>query len=148
MSLRRVRTTSCVETEALAAELALGLHAPLVVLLEGELGAGKTTFVRGFVGALPGGESVTVQSPTFALARTYPTSPPVHHLDLYRLAGRDSLEELGLLELLLDERAICLVEWPGALSMPVAWMRVRLAPVEDSSEERTIEVEFPNDDDA
>lgn len=148
MTRRRIRTTSSEDTEALAAELAKGLKAPLVVFLEGELGAGKTTFVRGFVRALPGGESVAVQSPTFALARSYPTTPPVHHLDLYRLPDRDSLEELGLLELLLDERALCLVEWPGALSLPVPWMRVRLNAVEGKPEERSVEVELPDDDDA
>jgi tRNA threonylcarbamoyladenosine biosynthesis protein TsaE len=111
-----VITNSEEETEAFAAELARKLK-PCVILLEGELGAGKTTFVRGFVSAL--GSGVVVQSPTFALARTYPTTPPVHHLDLYRLETgvERALIELGLMEMLTDENAFALVEWPRDLAM-------------------------------
>lgn len=102
-------------TERLGAEIALLVKPPLILKLEGDLGAGKTTFVRGFVRALPGGRDVTVQSPTFALARTYPTTPPVHHLDLYRLRHPSELSELGLLELIEDSQAFSLVEWPALL---------------------------------
>lgn len=110
-------TASDEETEAFAAELARTLKAPVVLLLDGELGAGKTTFTRGFVSALAGGAGVTVQSPTFALARTYPTTPPVHHLDLYRLdtGVERALIELGLMEMLTDDAAFALVEWPRDL---------------------------------
>lgn len=105
-------------TERLAGEIAAAVKPPLVLLLEGDLGAGKTTFARGFVRALPGGDKVTVQSPTFALARSYPTTPPVHHLDLYRLEDAGGLEELGLLDMLEEPGAISLVEWPRALALP------------------------------
>jgi tRNA threonylcarbamoyladenosine biosynthesis protein TsaE len=112
-------TSSAKATETLAASLARRLveeaRVPLVLLLTGDLGAGKTTFVRGFVRALPGGENVVVQSPTFALARTYPTAPPVHHLDLYRLqdtGSADSVVELGLVDQCGD--GISFVEWPIA----------------------------------
>ena len=107
-------TSSDEDTEELAALLARGLRAPLVVLLQGDLGAGKTTFVRGFVRALKGGEDVVVQSPTFALARSYQTTPLVRHLDLYRLQGADSaaLDELGLTEMLDQPDGFAFVEWP------------------------------------
>jgi tRNA threonylcarbamoyl adenosine modification protein YjeE len=112
-------TSSAKATEALAARLAKKLvderRAPLVLSLRGDLGAGKTTFVRGFVRALAGGADVVVQSPTFALARTYPTTPPVHHLDLYRLQDTgtaDSVVELGLVDQCAD--GVSFVEWPVA----------------------------------
>lgn len=141
-------THSDLETEAVGAELARRLKPPLVVLLHGELGAGKTTFVRGFVGALAGGQSVTVQSPTFALARTYATTPPVHHLDLYRLEGAAGLEELGLLELLRDERAFSLVEWPRDLALSQPTASVRLTTDSSSADARRVEIEVPGAGDA
>lgn len=110
-------------TEAFGARVARAVKPPLIILLEGDLGMGKTTFARGFVRALPGGARVTVQSPTFALARSYPTQPVVHHLDLYRLeqgslAGGHGLEALGLLDMLEDPDALSLVEWPRGLTVP------------------------------
>lgn len=107
-----VTTTSAAATKRLAATLASVLEPPVVVALEGPLGAGKTTFVQGLVGSLPGGDALRVQSPTFALARTYPTTPAVHHLDLYRLDDEDAARDLGLLDMAADEAAITCVEWP------------------------------------
>jgi tRNA threonylcarbamoyladenosine biosynthesis protein TsaE len=85
-------------------------HAPVVVTISGELGAGKTTLVQ----AICAGYGVTdeVTSPTFALVHEYhaPRSP-VHHLDLYRLERPDQLDEIGWDEL-VSARAMVLVEWP------------------------------------
>jgi tRNA threonylcarbamoyladenosine biosynthesis protein TsaE len=85
-------------------------HAPLLVTIAGELGAGKTTLVQ----AICAGYGVTdeVTSPTFALVHEYqaPRSP-VHHLDLYRLERPDQLDEIGWDEL-VSARAVVLVEWP------------------------------------
>ena len=116
-------TSSAKQTMAFAAELASRLKAPLLLALHGTLGAGKTTFVRGFVAGLPGSEQIMVQSPTYALMRRYPTTPPVHHLDLYRLHETgadptDSLEALGVLDAIDD--GFSLVEWPGEAAWPVA----------------------------
>ncbi len=143
MSRHERTTASDAETEAFAAELARRVRAPLVFRLEGELGAGKTTFVRGFVGALPGGASVVVQSPTFALARTYATQPRVHHLDLYRLQSAAGLEELGLLELLDDAAAFSFVEWPRDLALSVPCAFVRLTSVGGAPDARRVEIELP-----
>ena len=95
-------------TEALGAALGALIAPGDVVLLIGALGAGKTTLVRGLVGALAPGESVT--SPTFTLRHEYATSPPLTHVDCWRLASEAELVELGLDEV-LDEGGALLVEW-------------------------------------
>lgn len=106
------RTASGEETEALAAELAADLRPGDAVLIAGDLGAGKTTFVRGACRALGVRERVT--SPTFTIGRTYEAAGGivVAHLDLYRLDSLDS-EEPGFLEEYLNETTIGFVEWPG-----------------------------------
>ena len=88
-----VVTASPEETEALAARLAARLGAGDVVAVSGELGAGKTTFVRGAARAL--GFAGTVSSPTFTIGHRYEAPTPVAHLDLYRISGLDS-EEWGI----------------------------------------------------
>jgi tRNA threonylcarbamoyl adenosine modification protein YjeE len=143
----RVETTTTSEkaTAAFASSLASQLQAPLLLTLEGPLGAGKTAFCRGFVAGLPGGAGVVVQSPTYALMRRYPTTPPVQHLDLYRLheSGVDPLESLEALGVLdsLDE-GFSLVEWPPAHTRwPIPSGAVRITVL--SARRRRIEVEIP-----
>jgi tRNA threonylcarbamoyladenosine biosynthesis protein TsaE len=115
-------TASPAETEALAARLAASLRPGDVVLVSGELGAGKTTFVRGAARAL--GVEVPVTSPTFTLARRYEDGRlPISHLDLFRLAGLDAEEP----ELLADELAadrVAFVEWPEQAGAGLAGARV------------------------
>ena len=106
-----ISSSSSEQTEQIAACLARHLSVPVTIGLEGDLGAGKTCFVRGLAGAFGGEEAVS--SPTYALAQTYPTRPPIHHLDLYRVKSQD-LEDLGLQSLLEDSRAIVCVEGPQA----------------------------------
>jgi tRNA threonylcarbamoyladenosine biosynthesis protein TsaE len=104
-------TASAAETEALAAELAGRLRPGDVVLVSGELGAGKTTFVRGACRAL--GVRVAVTSPTFTIARRYEDGVvPVSHLDLFRLAEGLDREEPELLADELGDDRIAFVEWP------------------------------------
>src|SRR3954447_8335062 len=110
-------TSSAAETEALGARLAASLEPGAVVLVEGEVGAGKTTFVRGAIRAL--GHEGRVTSPTFTLASRYEDGPvPVSHLDLYRLrdGGLDG-EALNLLEDELAPDRVVFVEWPEALGV-------------------------------
>lgn len=103
-------TTSAAQTEAAGAQLASQLSSGDVVLVSGELGAGKTTFVRGALRALGVTEPVT--SPTFVVGRLYEgVAGRVAHLDLYRLAGLD-VEDPGLLDPYFGEDTLTFVEWP------------------------------------
>jgi tRNA threonylcarbamoyladenosine biosynthesis protein TsaE len=115
-------------TEAVGAALASELRAGDVVLVSGDLGAGKTTFVRGAARAL--GVSAPITSPTFTIAQRYDGTLPVAHLDLYRLSGL-AAEDPGLLAEELDPAGVAFVEWPehaGAdgTALPVAAARVRI----------------------
>lgn len=122
-------TASPEETEALAARLAERLHTGDVVAVSGELGAGKTTFVRGAARAL--GVREPVSSPTFTIGHRYEAPIPVAHLDLYRIAGLDP-EEWGDLEPYFDG-SIAFVEWPehGGDWLPEARAVVTLTHVDE-----------------
>jgi len=100
---RRQQTSTSAETEALAAELASGLDPGDVVLVEGELGAGKTTFVRGACRAL--GVEGLVTSPTFTIGQRYAGRVPVAHLDLYRVADLDQERDMEFWESYLPPTA-------------------------------------------
>ncbi len=114
---RRQESSSAAQTEALGAELALALHPGDVVLVEGELGAGKTTFVRGACRAL--GVQSVVTSPTFTIGQRYKAPVPVSHVDLYRVPDLEA-EDPDLLADYLRPDTISFVEWPqgaeGALA--------------------------------
>lgn len=99
------------ETEALGARLAERLGPGDVVILSGEVGAGKTTLIRGACRALGVEEPVT--SPTFTLGQRYRGRLPVSHLDLYRLRSLEG-EDPALLEDYLTPDAVAFVEWPAA----------------------------------
>jgi tRNA threonylcarbamoyladenosine biosynthesis protein TsaE len=109
--VRELITASAEETEAAAARLAGRLGVGDLVLLVGEMGAGKTTFVRGLARGM--GLAADVMSPTFQLVRLYPGQPPLAHVDLYRLGHSSELEELGLADLLED--SVVVVEWGDRL---------------------------------
>ncbi len=102
-------TAAAAETEAVAAELARRLRPGDIVLVSGDLGAGKTTFVRGACRAL--GVTGAVTSPSFTIARRYDGAVPVSHLDLYRLGALDD-EDPALLADELGPDRVAFVEWP------------------------------------
>jgi len=113
------------QTIRLGENLGRSLKAGDLVLLYGELGAGKTTLVRGLAKSV--GYRGRVTSPTFALAHVYRGKRlTLHHLDLYRLKDGD-VGELGLDELLNDPRGAVVVEWPQAARWPKRRLEVRLA---------------------
>jgi len=112
-------TASAAETEALGARLAEGLEPGDVVLVRGELGAGKTTLIRGACRAL--GVEGPVTSPTFTIGQRYAGRVPVSHLDLYRLGeGGIGAEDPALLADYLTEDAIAFIEWPQAAEAELA----------------------------
>jgi tRNA threonylcarbamoyladenosine biosynthesis protein TsaE len=118
-------SSSPAETEAIAAELASGLVEGDVVTVSGELGSGKTTFVRGAAHAL--GVTAPVTSPTYTIGNRYRAALDVSHLDLYRFESV-SAPEWGDLEPYFDD-AVVFVEWPeaaaGMLPTPRAEVRLR-----------------------
>jgi tRNA threonylcarbamoyladenosine biosynthesis protein TsaE len=109
---KRFKTRSVAGTLAIARTIAEILSAPRVVVLRGELGAGKTTLVKGWVEALKSGSADDVTSPTFTLVHEY-RGPrvKVYHLDLYRLETERELATLGLDEMAAEPDALVLVEW-------------------------------------
>lgn len=127
-----------VQMNVLAAELAKQVKPPFVIYLQGDLGAGKTTFARAFLRAL--GHQGAVKSPTYGLLEHYELGGlAVLHLDLYRIEEPGELEFLGI-EDLFDQRTILIAEWPekAAGALPNADLLVRLAHHESS---RDIEFE-------
>jgi len=121
---------------AFGASLLPRLQAGDVVLLQGDLGAGKTTLVRGLLEGM--GYSGAVRSPTFNLIQTFPTNPPVMHADLYRVK---SYEGIGLEDYL--DTHLCLIEWPdraaGLVSPEDCWR----VSIEFDGEGRRIVISAP-----
>ncbi|MDD6180804.1 MAG: tRNA (adenosine(37)-N6)-threonylcarbamoyltransferase complex ATPase subunit type 1 TsaE [Desulfovibrionaceae bacterium] len=116
------------ETAALGRRMAALLRTgPLrVLLLRGDLGAGKTTLTRALVQALPGGDDAEISSPSFTICNCYPTRPPVAHCDLYRSAG--SLPD-DVLDALEDEGCLVIIEWAELLpeaDMPQEYLDISL----------------------
>jgi tRNA threonylcarbamoyladenosine biosynthesis protein TsaE len=141
VAVRSVETAGPAETEALGAELAGELSDGDLVLVRGELGAGKTTLVRGAARALGVGDPVT--SPTFSIGHRYAgESVAVSHLDLYRLAGLEG-EDPDLLADYLGPGRIAFVEWPEDTHAELAGARMRVTLSHIGGERRRIEIDEP-----
>ncbi|GAB5536464.1 MAG: hypothetical protein Rubg2KO_27130 [Rubricoccaceae bacterium] len=126
-TLLPAETASATDTIALGRQLAASLRAGDVLVLEGEVGAGKTHLVKGIAAGL-GVDPETVTSPTFGLIQLYDGGTvPLVHIDLYRLDDARQLDGIGFDEA-LDERAVCLVEWPELANdrLPAETIRLRL----------------------
>ena len=131
------------DTKAFAAEVAKGLHGGELVLIDGELGAGKTAFVQGMAEGL--GADTGARSPTFTVMNVYKTSHPtireLVHLDFYRLTKPEEAAHLGLEDWLGRADTVVAAEWP-----PEAWpvppgtpvIRVMIAPERDGSRQISI----------
>jgi tRNA threonylcarbamoyladenosine biosynthesis protein TsaE len=139
VSVSVVETKDPSETEALGAELAAGLRDGDVVLVRGELGSGKTTFVRGAARAL--GVTDPITSPTFSIGHRYRAAETtVSHLDLYRLADGLQAEDPGLLDDYLGPGRIAFVEWPAQDSIELSDARVRVTLAHLGEDRRRVEV--------
>jgi tRNA threonylcarbamoyladenosine biosynthesis protein TsaE len=139
VAVRIVDTSDPAETEAFGAELAAGLNDGDVVLVRGELGAGKTTLVRGAARAL--GVTDPVTSPSFSIGHRYRAGEAltVSHLDLYRLAGLEQ-EDPDLLADYLGAGRIAFVEWPPDAERDLARARLRVSLSHQGEDRRRIEV--------
>ena len=129
-------TSSYEETVALGREIASKLLAPVLVLLTGDLGSGKTTFTKGIISGLGAAQEEEVTSPTFTLVHVFQKpiradstggSQPVkvYHADLYRIENFHDLETLGL-EDALAEKAIVIIEWSERFTFRSEWPRVEI----------------------
>ena len=139
-TLFQVVTHSPEETITFGRELARELQPPSLVLLQGELGSGKTTLVKGIVAGLGAAREEEVTSPSFTLVHEYGPAGRVYHVDLYRIEDGRELSTLGL-EDLVGQDATILVEWGEKLgeSLPLSCFRIRMEY--RANDERGITVE-------
>jgi tRNA threonylcarbamoyladenosine biosynthesis protein TsaE len=128
-------TASVDQTRALAGAVAALARPGDLLLLAGDLGAGKTAFAQGFGTGLGVTEPIT--SPTFTLAQQYDGRLRMHHLDVYRLEQMAEVLDLGLAEL-LDDGGVVLIEWGDAIlpALPTDYLEVRLTFGEGDDERR------------
>jgi len=118
-------THSAEETIDWGKKLAAKLQPPLLVLLSGELGSGKTTLTKGIVAGLHAATEDEVTSPTFTLVHEYGTSKRVFHGDLYRIESFHDFETLGL-EDVFAQPAIVILEWSEKFPLIASWPQLRL----------------------
>lgn len=140
MSRREFITNSSEETIERGREIGARLKPPLLILLEGELGAGKTTLTKGIVSGAGAAREEEVTSPTFTLVHKFDGRARVYHIDLYRISDLHDLETLGL-EDVFSERAIVIVEWPDRLKLRTDWPILRIFLEHVSEDSRKIVVE-------
>jgi tRNA threonylcarbamoyladenosine biosynthesis protein TsaE len=134
----RARTTDVDGTRSLAGAIAALATAGDIILLAGELGAGKTAFAQGFGAGL--GIDEPIVSPTFTLARQYQGSLMLHHLDVYRLERFAEMDDIGVAEL-LDGNGVVLIEWGDAVApaLPNDYLEITLTYGE-GDDDRDIEL--------
>jgi tRNA threonylcarbamoyladenosine biosynthesis protein TsaE len=146
MPPEEILTKSCEETTEFGRTLATQLNAPVLVLLKGDLGAGKTTLTKGIVSGLGAAAEEDVTSPTFNLVHVFKTqsTPPVkvYHVDLYRLEGTHDLESIAL-EDILSEPAIAIIEWSERLTLRTNWPIVRIELEHAGDDARRIRITHP-----
>lgn len=140
-----MKLSSLAETRAWAMSLVRDLERPCVVLLDGELGAGKTQTVRYVLEALG---AVDVASPTFAIHHEYRTpSGPVDHVDLYRVKSDEDLEATGFWDLFARPHGLVFVEWASRLPedvWPKDWLQVhiQIRKSAEGEEAREVDIRF------
>jgi tRNA threonylcarbamoyladenosine biosynthesis protein TsaE len=140
---KRFKTRSVAGTLAIAQTISEILTAPRVVILRGELGAGKTTLVKGWVEALNAGSPEDVTSPTFTLVHEYDgPKTKVYHLDLYRLETERQLATLGLEEMSADPHAVVLIEWGEKFQSIVDRADAEIAMAHLEGDERSLHVRW------
>jgi len=139
-SRMEILTHSAEETIQKGRQLGARLKAPVLILLSGELGAGKTTFTKGLVAGLGAATEDEVTSPTFTLIHKYDRGPRAYHIDLYRIADAQDLSTLGI-EDIFTETTVVIVEWPEKLSPNLDWpiLRIYLDHVDDNTRRIRIE---------
>jgi tRNA threonylcarbamoyladenosine biosynthesis protein TsaE len=139
---REIVTHSFEETIRCGREIGAALKPPVLVLLSGELGAGKTTLTKGIATGLGAANEDEVTSPTFTLVHKYThgTRVPVYHVDLYRIGDFHDFETLGL-EDVFAEKAVVIVEWPDRFTLRTEWPLLRIQLDHVAEDTRRIMIE-------
>jgi tRNA threonylcarbamoyladenosine biosynthesis protein TsaE len=140
---KRLRTRSVEGTLALGERIAEMLRPPMLVILRGEVGAGKTTLVKGIAAAIGAASEDDVTSPTFTLLHEY-VGPKVHlfHLDLYRLETEEQIAVLGLHEMMEEPNALVLVEWGERFESVVKMAEGEIAIEQGEGNERGLMIRW------
>lgn len=133
-------SSSARETVAIGEQLGESLDRADVVILNGDIGAGKTTFIRGVCRALKIADWTRFRSPTFTLLNEYETlgdGPSIRHADLYRIESPGAYETIGLFDMALTAEAVTLIEWGGRLEefdrSPPGAIKVELTILDESA---------------
>jgi tRNA threonylcarbamoyladenosine biosynthesis protein TsaE len=132
-------TRSSEETTAWGREFAKRLAAPVLVLLTGDLGSGKTTLTKGIVAGLGAASEDEVTSPTFTLVHVYGKAAKVYHADLYRIESFHDFETLGL-EDVFAKPAVVILEWSERFPLQLPWPQVRIRLEHQGGDARRISV--------
>lgn len=130
-----IKTTSVEETQNIAYEIGKWVHEGMVLTLEGDLGAGKTTFTKGLAKGLE--IKRNVNSPTFTIIKEYHGRFPLYHMDVYRL--ENGADEIGLDDYLFGE-GVCVIEWASMISDLLPSNRLDIKIYRESENERRIEL--------
>jgi tRNA threonylcarbamoyladenosine biosynthesis protein TsaE len=143
MPLTESVSRSAEETIELGRELARRLAPPVLVLLSGELGSGKTTLSKGIISGLGAAREEDVTSPTFTLVHVFHNHSKVYHVDLYRVEQSRDIESLAL-EDALAEPAVVLIEWPERFSLHTDWPKIRVQLEHLEGDTRRITISGPS----
>ena len=137
--VEEVITKSAEETIGWGRQFAARLKPPVLVLLSGELGSGKTTLTKGIVSGLGAASEDDVTSPTFTLVHIYGAAAKVYHADLYRIEDFHDFETLGL-EDVFEKPAVVILEWAERFPLSSPWpqIRVRLEHLDGDTRRLTV----------
>jgi tRNA threonylcarbamoyladenosine biosynthesis protein TsaE len=142
MSLTETLSFSSEQTMEIGRRLAQGLRAPMLILLSGELGSGKTTMTKGIVSGLGAAREEDVTSPTFTLVHVFRNHLTVYHVDLYRVEDFHSFESLAL-EDAFAQPAVVIIEWAERFTLRTDWPQVTIHLEHVEADTRRITITLP-----
>jgi tRNA threonylcarbamoyladenosine biosynthesis protein TsaE len=140
MPVKMIKTHSSEETEAAGAHFAASLQGNEIVAFFGDLGAGKTTFLKGMISALTGCSPAEITSPTFNYLHIYEGKFPIYHFDLYRLTAGEQFEGAGFSEY-LQAGGVCCLEWAEKIETKLPSGTIRIIMEHQGLDNRLIKIE-------